>query len=330
MLGALSPEDRDALREAGSPEQVQPMLAALTEGPFSSADWLYERKLDGQRCLVWVIGGEATLRSRSGRDNTSSYPEMAEAVAERVGANLVLDGEVVGFEGDLTSFQRLQPRIQVTDLDQARHGGVAVYYYLFDLIHFDHVDLRGLPLRTRKKLLKRVVHFGDPVRFTPRRNQDGEEYFEEACRRGWEGLIAKDARSAYAGSRSRKWMKFKCVHRQELVIGGFTEPRGSRTGLGALLVGYHEDGDLIYAGKVGTGFDEETLSRLSDRLASLERSTSPFVDESDGEGVNFVTPELVAEIGFTEWTRAGKLRHPRDLGLRRGKDPREVVREKPR
>jgi bifunctional non-homologous end joining protein LigD len=323
----LSAEDRDALREAGPPTDVEPMLASLTDEPFSAAGWLYERKLDGERCLAWVVGGEGTLRSRSGRDSTSSYPEAAAAMADVAGADLVVDGEVVAFEGRVTSFQRLQPRMQVTDAGKARHSNVTVYYYLFDILHLDQVDLRGLPLRTRKKLLKRAIQFGDPVRFTPHRNEDGEDYFREACRKGWEGLIAKDARSTYVGGRSRDWMKFKCVNRQELVIGGYTEPRGSRSGLGAVLVGYHRDGDLIYAGKVGTGFDQETLAGLSERLASLERSTSPFVDEPDDEGVTFVAPKLVAEIGFTEWTRAGKLRHPRYLGLRRDKAPREIVRE---
>lgn len=326
-LEALTAGERDKVRHGEAPRKLQPMLATLTEERFSDPEWLYERKLDGERCVAWVSGGEAVLRSRSGHDNTSSYPEVAEALAGQARGQVVVDGEMVAFEGDVTSFQRLQPRMQISDPNKARRSGVAVYCYLFDLVHFDHSDLTGLPLRARKKLLKRALDFSDPLRFTPHRNQKGEEYFEDACRKGWEGVIAKDARSEYVQGRSRKWLKFKCVSRQELVIGGYTDPGGSRKGLGALLVGYYRNGDLVYAGKVGTGFDRDTLDSLSHKLSSLERSTSPFEETPDGDGVHFVTPHLVGEFGFTEWTRGGKLRHPRFLGLRRDKDPEDVVRE---
>lgn len=329
LLELLSPDEREAVVQADLPARLEPMLATLTGEAFSDPDWIYERKLDGERCLAWVAGGETVLRSRSGHLNTSSYPEVAEALTEQARAAVLVDGEIVAFDGSITSFQRLQPRIQVSDPGQARRSGVTVYYYLFDLIHIDHFDLTRLQLRSRKKLLKRAIQFGDPVRFTPHRNQSGQDYFEEACRKGWEGLIAKEAHSGYVTGRSRKWLKFKCVHRQELVIGGFTDPKGSREALGALLVGYYRNGDLVFAGKVGTGFDQETLERLGRELGSLERSTSPFNQAPGGDGVHFVTPRLVAEFGFTEWTRAGKLRHPRFLGLRRDKDPREVVREQP-
>ena len=167
------------------------------------------------------------------------------------------------------------------------------------------------------------------MRYTPHRNERGEAYLEEACGKGWEGLIAKDARSKYEHRRSRKWLKLKCVNRQELVIGGFTEPRGSREGFGALLVGHYAHGRLRYAGKVGTGYDEDTLERLGARLRRLERSSSPFAGEIREDGAHFVRPELVGEFGFTEWTGEGKLRHPRFLGLRTDKRPRDVRRERP-
>lgn len=155
-------------------------------------------------------------------------------------------------------------------------------------------------------------------------------YLEEACRKGWEGLIAKKADGPYRHARSRDWLKLKCVHRQELVVGGWTEPHGARTGFGALLVGYHRNGELVYAGKVGTGYDDNALEDLSRRLRRLERKTPPF-DQGDlpSGGVHWATPKSVAEVGFTEWTDAGKLRHPRYLGLRRDKDPADVVRETP-
>lgn len=329
FLDELPADVRQLAKESELPERVDPMLATLTDERFSDPDWIFERKLDGERCLARVSGGRARVQSRSGRDNSASYPDVVESLEEVVHTDALVDGEMVAFRGDRTSFQRLQPRIQVTDPDAARRSGVTVYYYVFDVMHAAGFDLRDVPLRSRKALLKRLVDYEDPVRFTAHRNEEGEAYFHDACGRGWEGLIAKNATSEYAAGRSRSWLKFKCVEGQELVIGGFTEPEGSRVAIGALLVGYHTDRGLVYAGKVGTGFDEETLRDLESRLSDLSRDGSPFVDGPRGDGVTFVEPRLVAEIGFTEWTDAGRLRHPRYLGLRRDKDPRDVVREEP-
>jgi DNA ligase D-like protein (predicted ligase) len=204
-----------------------------------------------------------------------------------------------------------------------------VYYYVFDILWLDGHDVRKLPLRTRKRLLRSALEFHGNVRWTQHRNRDGEKFFVEACRKGWEGLIAKRAVSPYVATRSRDWLKFKCEHGQELVIGGFTEPRGSRVEFGALLLGYYRDGRLEYAGKVGTGFDTETLHDLADRMRKLERKDSPFADPAAirERNVTWVEPELVAEIGFTEWTRDHRLRHPRFQGLRYDKATSEVVRE---
>jgi ATP-dependent DNA ligase len=166
------------------------------------------------------------------------------------------------------------------------------------------------------------------LRWTPHRNDDGLQYFRTACRKGWEGLIAKHAGSEYVHGRSKKWLKFKCVMQQEFVIGGFTEPHGERIGLGALLLGFYRDGGLVYAGKVGTGFDDETLEDLRHRLDQIERETSPY-DQGDpaSDGVHFVSPNLVCEVRFTEWTDGDKLRHPRYKGLRRDKEPEDVHKE---
>ena len=170
----------------------------------------------------------------------------------------------------------------------------------------------------------------DPLRLTAHRNREGEKYFREACRRRWEGVIAKRAASRYVSRRTRDWLKFKCVNEQEFVIGGYTDPQGTRIGFGALLVGYYEHGRLMYAGKVGTGYDRSMLLDLSRQLRALERPSPPFAsDELPRRNVHWVQPELVAQIGFTEVTRGGKLRHPRFVGLRRDKDPREVVLERP-
>ena len=230
----------------------------------------------------------------------------------------MLDGEVVAFAGARTSFERLQQRGE---------RPVAVFFYVFDLLHLAGHDTTALPLRARKALLRRALEFHGHVRLTPHRNRDGEELFSEACRKGWEGLIAKRADSPYVHGRSRDWLKLKCSAEQELVIGGYTPPKGSRTDLGALLLGHYEDGRLRYAGKVGTGFTRATLRDLAARLAPLRQEQSPFADEVRERGASWVEPRLVAQIGFSEWTRDGRLRHPRFLGLRDDKAAEEVVRE---
>ena len=197
-------------------------------------------------------------------------------------------------------------------------------------MYLEGYDICTLPLRTRKSLLKDLIAFEDPLRFSVHRNETGLECYHQACRKGWEGVIAKRAESRYLHKRSQDWKKFKCVNEQEFVIGGYSEPQGSRTGFGALLLGYYEGGSLRYAGKVGTGFDDRALMDLYGQLSRRERKDSPFGDEiGSRKGIHFVEPELVCEVGFTEWTGDGKLRHPRFLGMRTDKDAGEVVRESP-
>ncbi|MGD9388584.1 MAG: non-homologous end-joining DNA ligase [Gammaproteobacteria bacterium] len=313
------------------PDWTAPMLATLTKKRFSSPDWIYERKLDGERCLAFRKGRSTRLLSRNQRNLGDTYPELVEALEEQVPSGAILDGEIVAFEGEVTSFARLQQRLGITDPDEARESGVSVYLYLFDILHLGGYDVTALPLRTRKSLLRKWVQFADPLRFTAHRNESGEDYYAEACKKGWEGVIAKRADSPYVHHRSTDWLKFKCVNQQELVIGGYTEPKGSRIGFGALLLGYYEDDELRYAGKVGTGFDDDLLKSLSQRLSSLERKSCPFASEPTGakQGVHWVTPKLVGEIAFTEWTSDNRLRHPRFLGMRRDKPASKVVREEP-
>jgi bifunctional non-homologous end joining protein LigD len=298
--------------------RFEPMKAVLTDKPFSDPNWIYERKLDGIRILAYREGGDVRLESRIGHARNESFPDLVKALRDERAGDFVVDGEVVAFEGSRTSFQKLQ------------RGTGPVYYYVFDILSLGGDDVTARPLRERKGLLRRALDFHGRVRFTPHRNGDGERYFEHACRHGWEGLIAKRADSPYVQKRSRDWLKFKCSSEQELVIGGFTAPQGSRTDFGALLVGYYERKVLKYAGKVGTGFSQETLRTLGKRLRELERDTPPF-DSVDPvpRGTHWVEPELVAQIAFTEWTRDGRLRHPRFLGLRDDKPAREVVRERP-
>lgn len=327
-LERLSAENRSTLRRRKMPHWIPPMLATLTHDPFSDEDWIYERKLDGQRLLAYRDGSSIDLRSRNRKSNTERYPEIADALSRSELTEFVVDGEAVAFDGAVSSFARLQPRMQVNDASRARDDDLSVYYYIFDLLHLDGYDLTSLPLRARKSVLRSVFSFSDPIRFSAHRNAEGEAYLEEACRSGWEGLIAKRAASTYQAGRSRDWLKFKCSNRQEFVVGGYTDPKGTRVGFGALLVGYYDRDALRYAGKVGTGYDTETLQKLHRMMSSRERKTPPFSgDGLPAKDVHWVRPDLVAEVGFTEWTSDGKLRHPRYLGLRDDKNPRDVVRE---
>jgi bifunctional non-homologous end joining protein LigD len=329
LFEGLSDESRERLDERSQPEWIDPMLATLHDEPFCDPDWLFERKLDGVRCLVFRKGKTVRLLSRNRKEMNGTWPELVDDLAKEGHDDFVADGEIVAFEGRRTSFSRLQGRMQIQSPEEARRSGIAVYLYLFDLLHLEGHDTTALPQRERKALLRRALSFPGHVRYTPHHNQEGERRLEEACRKGWEGLIAKDARAGYVHGRSRKWLKLKCVHRQEMVIGGYTDPSGSRQGFGALLVGHYEGEDLRYAGKVGTGFDEKTLETLARRLEATARKRSPFADPVPEKGVHFVSPRLVGEFGFTEWTEDGKLRHPRFVGLRTDMEPADVHRERP-
>jgi bifunctional non-homologous end joining protein LigD len=321
-------------RSAELPSWVEPQLATLTHERFSDPRWIYERKLDGERCLAYIDGSGADgsgvrLMSRNQQDVTSRFPEIAAALAEQKHGDLIVDGEVVAFEGSQTRFGRLQQRLGIASPSPELLRQVPVYYYLFDVMYAEGRDTRSMPLLERKKVLQRSLAFTDPLRFTEHRVGDGEPYWEQACRDGWEGLVVKRADAPYAAGRSRNWLKFKCQNAQEFVIGGFTDPQRSRVGFGALLLGYFDDaGDLVYAGKVGTGFDARTLRDLHDKLIRLETSRSPFgKGKPPGRGVHWVQPQLVGEVTFSEWTRDGELRHPSYQGLRDDKSAQEVVRE---
>jgi bifunctional non-homologous end joining protein LigD len=305
------------------------MLATLTDEPFSRPGWLFEPKLDGERCLAVRDDAEIRLVSRNQKILNEKYPELVSAFHAQKERQFVVDGEIVTFEGEITSFSKLQSRMQVRHPSEELRRKVPVWFYAFDLLHLGDYDIRDLPLRVRKALLKRSFSFRDPLRFSEHRETEGEAYYREACHKRWEGIIAKNADAPYISRRSLDWLKFKCVNEQEFVIGGYTDPAGARVGFGALLVGYYEAGELVYAGKVGTGYDTAMLRHLGDQLRKLEIERSPFREDFlPARGVHWVKPKLVAQVGFSEWTTDGKLRHPRFLGLRSDKPPQEVIREK--
>jgi bifunctional non-homologous end joining protein LigD len=325
MTAAASPAELD------QPGWIDPELATLTRDRFSDPAWIFERKLDGERCLAFRSGRPVRLMTRNQKDDTSSYPELTQALAAQRADDFIIDGEIVAFDGGQTRFARLQQRLGVRHPGPDLLAAVPVCYYVFDVLWADGRDLRPRPLRERKQILRDLLSFAGPLRFTEHVDADGEAYFRQACASGWEGVIAKRADAPYRAGRSRDWLKFKCESGQEFIIGGFTDPRGTRTGFGALLLGYYDPShQLVYAGKVGTGFSRRTLDSLHATLADLEQDRSPFDrGKLPRSGVHWVQPRLVAEVGFSEWTTDGELRHPRFQGLRDDKDPADVVREMP-
>lgn len=321
-------------RRIKEPPFMKPMLATLTKNYFSDKDWFYEHKFDGERCLAIKKNGIVKLMSRNRRNINTEYPELVEALAKQKADNFIIDGEIVAHapHGE-SAFELLQSRINLRDMTdvQLRQKAVHVNYFIFDLLYADGYDLRSLPLYARKAALKNLLQYKKPLLYTNHKVGNGIAYFKKACSLHWEGLIAKHKESAYVGRRSSNWLKFKCVMQQELVIGGYTTPRGSRTDFGALLVGYYNGTKLFFAGKVGTGFDQDTLTMLGKKLRRIATQHCPFTNYTGTEQmVHWVKPLLVAEFEFAEWTQSKRLRVGRYKGLRTDKKARDVVREVPK
>ncbi len=302
---------------------LPPMLATPTDRRFSGADWVFERKLTGVRVVSVREGGAPQLWSRERRRLDDVFPEVVAALDALGGPRFVADGAIVAFDGRATSHARLRTRLR----RDAGAAGVAVHYCLFDLLSLDGSLVTDRPLRQRKALLRNVFRYLDPLRFNEHHHRHGEAYFRHARDLGWDGLVAKRADSPYRQGRSADWLTFDCVRQQHFVVGGFTEPQGAREGFGALLVGYHDGERLRYAGKVGTGYDRAMLRRLRDRLEAIRRAECPFADDVTEGTAHWVRPELVIRVGFAEWTRVGRLRHPRFNGVCTDKPAADVIRE---
>jgi bifunctional non-homologous end joining protein LigD len=291
------------------------MLASLVDKPFARDNWVFEEKYDGVRILAYKQGSDVSLVSRNAIDRTSRYPEIAAAIRNLRPETLALDGEVVVFDS------RRIPRFQLLQQGRGRPQ-----YVVFDCLYRNGQDLRGEPLSTRRAALERSVKPSDSLLWGTRLSSNGMKAFQAASRRGLEGIIGKNLSSRYVEGRSLEWLKVKAHREDEFVIGGFTEPSGARQYFGALLLGVYVDGDhLRYVGKVGTGFDEKTLGSLYGMLRELIQTRSPFSSDPRERRTKFVTPKLVAQISFGEWTEDGKLRHPVYLGLRDDKNPKDVV-----
>ena len=293
------------------------MLATLVAAPFHRPGWIWEEKYDGIRLIAVKDGRRVRLVTRNDKDRTADFPEVTEAIAALPAPTLVLDGEVVVFDAEgVSRFQLLQ---------RGAAGASPPIYVAFDCLHARGRDLLREPLTVRRAELERELREGPRLRLVRRLADDGLAAFAEARRRKLEGVIGKDPGSRYEpGVRSPAWCKVKVRAEEEFVIGGFSAPRGSRSHLGALLVGARDSRGLRYAGKVGTGFTEETLHALHRQLTPLARPTSPFLDAPRARDVTWVEPRLIAQLGFTELTGDGKLRHPVFLGLREDKNPTDV------
>jgi len=288
-------------------------------GLLRRGGWLYERKLDGLRCLAVRNGADLELWSRNHLSFKRRFAGLVAALAAVPIDNYAFDGEIVAFEGDRTSFARLQSGPAETQ----------VRFCAFDVVHLLGRDTTIIPFRERIALLEQALEgSSDPIMAPERVEGDPADLFHHACALGWEGLVAKREDSRYRSGRSPDWRKLKCTARQDMVVGGWTDPSASRAGLGALMVGYYDDeGGLRYAGRVGSGFDEKNLVALRAHLAALAVEGTPFVDPEPVKGAHWIRPELVAEVEFSEWTPDGKLRHPRYLGLRPDAVPADVRRE---
>jgi bifunctional non-homologous end joining protein LigD len=320
-----------------APAFIEPMKATLLAEPSASGDWIYELKFDGYRALAMKTGRSVQLFSSNAKDFTPRFPEIVEGISSLSARSAILDGEIVALDEEgRSSFQLLQ----AIELGEERPP---IAFYAFDLLSLDGVNCMDQPLRSRRERLAALLRDAkEPIRYSAEIEGDPKRLLKEISRRGLEGVIGKKRDSVYEpGRRSRAWIKLKCLHEQEFVIGGYTPPEGTRAHFGALLVGYYEKEKLRFAGKVGTGFNEALLKSLHRKMRALSRESCPFTDMpgttrsrwSKGAGsrekLHWVEPRIVCQLKFTEWTRDGKLRHPVFLGVREDKDAREVVRERP-
>ncbi|MFP5438924.1 MAG: DNA ligase D [Bacteroidia bacterium] len=312
-----------AKRRKTFPKDWKPQLATLTDEVFDNEDWLFENKYDGYRALIQINKGKVELTSRNGLSFNKKYAPLVEAFGS-IKDDMILDGEIVAEDARGKShFQWLQ------DYEDNPERG-KLKCYVFDILYFNGYDLTPLPLLQRKRILEALMPKQESIVYSTHTVGKGKKALEKVAKQGGEGLIAKKADSVYhANKRSKDWLKIKVTNEQEMVIGGFTEPKGTRSGFGALLLGYYKDDEFIYSGKVGTGFDETSLKELHDALKKLEVKTCSFVEKPKERNVHWVKPQLVAQIKYSEWTEAGSLRHPVFVALRNDKKATDVVKEKP-
>lgn len=310
------------------PEFVSPQLATLVEKPPEGDQWFHELKFDGYRMICHLKNGKVKFFSRNGKDWTTKFPNIGKALKELGVKTAILDGEVVAVDKTgRASFQKLQQSIGTGDANFTFH--------LFDVIYLEGFSLVKMTLKSRKELLAQVIVTAgekSPLRYSDHVEGNGEKFFAEACKFGIEGVVSKLADSTYDSTRSRSWLKSKCIKRQEFVIAGYTESDKNFPGFGSIILGVYEKGKLIYVGRAGTGFTIKQRLDLREKLDKLVRRSSPFESLPKDPGLRravWAAPKLVGEVAFTEWTDDGVIRHPSFQGLRVDKKASEVVREKP-
>jgi bifunctional non-homologous end joining protein LigD len=312
-------------RAARMPDIIQPMLATLVDDPFSNPEWIFETKWDGFRSVCFVKNGKSRFVSRNQIDMTPQYPELAKTAKQIDAKEAILDGEIVALDKDgMPRFQLLQPRVGRKSGIEALRGQGHIVYYVFDLLYVDGQDLMACPVVERKEALEQILKPASFIKLSEHIVGDGEAFFEQIERFHLEGMIAKRAASPYVQKRTKDWLKVKTVVRSEVVVGGYTEPRGSRSHFGALVVGLYRGRELHYVAHVGGGFSQRTLAQIHKLMQPLKTKETPFVDApKTNEPVQWLKPKLVAEVKFSEWTADRRLRHPVFIGLREDKKPED-------
>jgi bifunctional non-homologous end joining protein LigD len=326
-------------RKAPMPSTIHPMLATLVDKPFDNSQWLFEIKWDGYRSVAFLDGGKARLVSRNQNEMTSQYPELRDLPGYVRARTAILDGEIVALdEAGHPSFSLMQQRTGISGSGRrvkAADRGVPIAYYVFDLPYLDGYDLTRVDLEKRKQLLAGIIAGNGLVRYSDHHLEQGCALYEAAKQQGLEGIVAKRRNSCYEQKRSREWLKMKITRRQECVIGGYTDPRGSREHFGSIILGLYDKGRLLHVGQAGSGFTESTHEDMWRRLQKFKTDKTPFANKVEStRGTHWVKPELVAEIKFSEWTHETdgggvKMRAPVYQGLREDKSPRECVFERP-
>ena len=314
-------------RTARMPAVIQPMLATLVDAPFSNPEWIFETKWDGFRAICFVERNHARFVSRNQLDMTHQYPELRNVGQQVDAKEAILDGEIVALDRDgRPRFQLLQPRVgrkHKADVE-ALVGQAQIVYYAFDLLYVNGNDLTSCPVVERKAALEKILRPASFIKLSEHIDGEGEAFFEQIEKFHLEGMMAKRAASPYVQRRSTDWLKVKTIQRSEVVIGGYTEPRGARSYFGALVVGLYRDDKLHYVAHTGGGFNQQTLRKVYKLMQPLKTNQCPFVSKpKTNEPVQWIRPKLVAEVKFSEWTADGRLRHPVFVGLREDKKPKE-------
>lgn len=324
----IDPKKIPGARKAPMPEFLPPQLATLVDKPPSGDAWLHELKFDGYRMLCYLSRGKARFLSRNGKDWTEKFPNVSAALKTLPVTTAILDGEIViQDKAGRSSFQALQQSMKTRSS--------AFVFQIFDLVYLDGFNITHTPLRERKRVLEELLATAKPkgpLRYSDHVEGNGLQFFKQACEYGIEGIVSKLADSPYESTRSKHWLKSKCIKRQEFVIAGYLPSKKAFPGFGALILGVYDKGKLIFSGRVGTGFSIKQRLEIQKKLDAISQASMPFAVKPKDPGlreVHWARPKLVAEVEFTEWTADGSIRHPSFQGLREDKKPIEIVREEP-